>query len=563
MIEHQFSPLAPADREILETASAAGLEFVAASVAAGAGISEEEAETRCAALARQGRFLQLLEPAEWPDGTMSARFRFLHHLFPEVLYDRVPPARRARLHRQIGDRLEAGFGPRSHEVAAELASHLLRGREGPRAVPYLHQAAQNALQRSAHHEAVGHLTTALEILNREPDFADRARCELMVQATLAPALVAIKGWATPDAEAAYRRARELGEQVDAPHELSTVLYGLAALHEFRGEYQKTQALLEERLRLRWPGQDTRRLMESCDLLACSTFHQGKFAECAIHAEQGIALYDPEQHLALTAALGGNPGVSCNNWSALTLWFLGYPDQALARAHAALALAEDAVHSFSLAYAEQQVACLHQYRGEAERARERATRAIALAEQQGFLYHAAAATVLEGWALAELGQPEVGVERIHRGLAACRSTGAVIDDPYFLALLAEACRRAGRFAEGLEALEEAFSLACASRGCFYEAELHRLRASLLLENEPHAREREAEADFLQALELATQQGAKTLALRAAISLGQLRHDQGRSREALQVVAEQYQSFTEGLDTADLRQARTLIESWGAR
>src|SRR5262249_39792802 len=155
----------------------------------------------------------------------------------------------------------------------------------------------------------------------------------------------------------------------------------------------------------------------------------------IHAEQGIALYDPEQHLSLTAALGGNPGVSCNNWSALTLWFQGYPDQALARAHAALALAEDAAHSFSLAYAQQQLACLHQYRGEAEQVRERAAAAVALAEQQGFRYHAAAGTVLEGWALAEMGQPEEGVERICRGLADCRSTGAVIDDPYYLALLA--------------------------------------------------------------------------------------------------------------------------------
>lgn len=172
-------------------------------------------------------------------------------------------------------------------------------------------------------------------------------------------------------------------------------------------------------------------------------------------------------------------------------------------------------------------------------------------------------VLEGWALAELGQPEEGVGRIHRGLAACRSTGAVLDDPYFLALLAEACCRSGRIAEGLEALEEGFSLARASRAFFHEAELHRLRAALLLESEPHARKRECETGFLQALELATRQGAKSLALRAAISLGQLRHAQGRSREAHQMLAEQYHWFTEGRETADLRQARELLAHWGAR
>jgi predicted ATPase/DNA-binding winged helix-turn-helix (wHTH) protein len=560
LIEQQFTPLAPIDQQILETASVAGIEFSTAAVAAATGMAEEEVESRCTDLARSGRFLRGPESEEWADGTVVAHFHFLHHLYPEVLYDRVPPARRARQHRAIGARLETGFGSHSPERAAELAAHFVRGRDGPRAVKHLQGAAEHALQRSADREALGFLNHALELLSRDPEMPEGARHELRVQSALGPALVATQGWAAPAAEAAYRRARELAEQLNASRELSTLLYRLAALHEFRGQYVESQALLEERLCLLDPSEDTDSLIESQGLLACTTFHQGLFARCVQHAEQGIALYDPQRHLALTAAMGGNPGVACRNWSALALWFLGFPDQALARTESALALAEDAAHSFSLANAQQQAACLHQHRGEAEQARARATAAVAMAEAQGYVYHSAAGTVLEGWALAALGDPDQGIRKIHRGLAACQATGAVIDYPYYLALLADACRHAGRPAEGLEVLEEACSLARASRGFFYEAELHRLRAALLLRSEPPAAEREAEAGFLHALELARKQGAKSLELRAATSLSQLWYRHGRGREARELLESRYDEFTEGLATDDLWRARALLERW---
>jgi predicted ATPase len=205
----------------------------------------------------------------------------------------------------------------------------------------------------------------------------------------------------------------------------------------------------------------------------------------------------------------------------------------------------------------QVAILHQYRGEVERARARAAAAAARGEQQGFVLPIATGTVVEGWAMAISGQPDQGIDQVHRGLAVCRSTGAIIDYPYFLALLADACRAADRTSEGLAALEEAFSFARASRAFFYEAELHRLRAALLLRNQPRDEGGNAEADFQRALDLAGEQGAKSLALRAAVSLSQLWRRQGKRAEARELLAEQYGGFTEGFETTDLRQARELL------
>jgi predicted ATPase len=537
------------------------VEFSAAAVAAGVDLTEEDVESRCAALARQGQFLLANGIAEWPDETVAAQFSFIHHLYQEVLYDRVPAGRQVRLHRQIGKRLETGYSSQAPEMAAELAMHFGRGRQPGQAVEYLRLAAEHAVQRNAPREAIEHLKQGLEILRRHPDIPGRVEHELTLQAALGPALIATRGWSVPEAEAAYVRACELAQQVGDAQHLSPVLYGLATLHEMRGEYTQSQTLLEERLQLPQDPQDQGSLLESHELLACSTFHQGAFIRALDHADQGTSLYDARQHLELIAFLAENPGVACHHWAALTLWFLGYPDQALARIHQALDLAHDLAHSFSLAQASERAAMLHQLRREAGVVQELAEQTIAVAAQRGFLYWNGTGDIMRGWALAVQGQFDQGITQIRQGLETCQTTGATIEQPYFLALLADAYGHAGQISAGLDAITEALELVRNSRAFFFEAELHRLRGVLLLQTGLKENVPKAESSFQQAFDLAREQQAKSLELKATVSLGRLWLEQDKTEEARELVDNIYGWFTEGFDTADLQEARTLLEELG--
>jgi predicted ATPase/type II secretory pathway predicted ATPase ExeA len=559
LIGQQLARLSAEDQEILEVASVVGMQFAAAAVAAGVDAGEEQVEARCAALARRGQFLRDSGIADWPDGTVGTQFAFLHHLYQQVLYERVPVGRQVRLHRQIGARLEAGYAGEAAQHAGELAVHGVRGRDGQRAVYYLRLAAEQALRRSAHREAIVQLTTALTILRAWPDTRERTEHEMRLQATLAPALIATQGWGAPESEAALRRAYELGQQLDDTPLRFQVVFGLAGLHEWRGEYEQAQALLEPRVRASERPQDGDYLLESHDLLACSLFHQGLFTPALDQAERALALYTPDETHSLLATFGEEPEVQCHGWAALALWFLGYPDQALDRAHTGLRCAQD--HLYSLASAQTLAAWVHQCRREYALTRQWAEATIALASAQGFPYRVAVGQVLCGWALAALGQCSEGIAAMRAGLTGCLATGARIDHPYFLALLAEAYGRDGQVAAGLEVLDEALALVRTSRRFFYEAELHRLRGTLLLQAGGQDAPRQAEQCYGDALALARRQHARSLELRAATSLGRLWRDQTRAADARALLAQTLGPCTEGFGTGDYQAARSLLAELG--
>lgn len=554
LIEQQFRQLPDEEREILKAASVMGMEFTAAVVAAVLGQAEVKVESLLAALARRGHFLRTRGISEWPDGTISAAFAFAHHLYQAVLYDRVPAGQQIRLHRQIGQRLEAAYGNQAGERTAELADHFVRGRDIRQAIKYLQLAAEQAIQRSAHQEAVGHLTLALELLATLPNTPERADCELTLQAALAPALLAVKGWGADDVEQAYLRARDLARQSGATRQLSSILYGLAVVYEFRGDFRRSQRLMEQRLELPHQPEDTGPPLQSYALLACSRFHQGDFAQAVEHAQQGLTLYNPEQHVTLDAYYGDELGISCHYWAAHSLWFLGYPDQALAKVRNALTLAEELGYKFGLVHAQEQAIYVYQFRREVAEVLKWATASVALAVEQGFVYRQATATILGGWALAMSGELEEGLARLQTGLAAYEAIGAKIDTPYYLALLAELYGRAAQVDLALEKLDEALALVRDSQVFFYEAEIHRLYGELWWQTGKPA---EAEAEFQQALSLARQQQARSLELRAMISLARLWHVEGRTAEARQELAAIYDWFGEGLTAPDLQEAAALL------
>jgi len=290
------------------------------------------------------------------------------------------------------------------------------------------------------------------------------------------------------------------------------------------------------------------------------FFLGEFALTRAHLEQGIALYDSRQHGSRAFFYGGHaPGVCCQDFWALTLCSLGYPDQALKKVHEALILAQGLSHPLSLAVALYYAARLHQARRERQEAQERAETLIALSREQEFALTLAWGTIYRGWALAEQGQVEEGIAQIRQGLTAYRATGAEVARPHFLALLAEACGKVGQTEEGLSALTEALGIVLKNGEREYEAELYRLKGELLRAQAGHqGKAEDVEQCFLKAMVVARHLQAKSLELRAATSCARLWHQQGKQQEAHAMLAEIYHWFTEGFDTVDLKDAKALLD-----
>jgi predicted ATPase len=285
---------------------------------------------------------------------------------------------------------------------------------------------------------------------------------------------------------------------------------------------------------------------------------GEFVPAREHLEMGISLYDPERPLAFGLNL---PGVVCLVVVAWTLWQLGYPDQALKRGNEALELAQRLSHPYSVALAEGCLGFLHQFRGEARAVQEHSASLTALSAEHGFTELSAFASTPRGWAISQQGRNEEAITQIQEGLATSHTTGAEVYRPYFLTLLVEACLEMGRLDDGLNALTEALALADEHEARAFEAEMHRLKGELLLKQDP-PKVTEAQACFREAIDFARKHSGKSFELRATTRLARRLASQDRRDEALATLAEIYNWFTEGFDTADLTEAEALLDELSA-
>ena len=419
LIDQQFDRLSPAEQEILEAASVAGSEFAAAAVAAGVGQTVEAVETWCATLVRRGQFVQSQGVADWPDGTVTTRYGFLHDLYRETIYGRVPASRRVRWHRQIGLRLETGYGLRVREIAAELAEHFVRGRDTARAVQYLRHAGMNALHRHAHQEAIAHLTRGLEAVKTLPETRERLQDELAIQIALGSALVVTHGYAAPAVEQVYTRAYTLSQHVDDLPRLLPILRGLVEVSNVRKEFYKARELGEQYLGMAQRTEDAGLLVDAYYVLGLTLFYLGELPAARAHFEQGLALYDPQRTRSSAPLL--DSGVACLAFLTLVLAMLGYPDQALQSSHASLTLAHELSHPYSVACARYRVGLYQQFLGQAQAAQEQAEATIALAMEKGFAFFVAVGLALKGRALSMQGYGPEGLAYIRQGLAALQAT----------------------------------------------------------------------------------------------------------------------------------------------
>ena len=547
LIEKQFSELPAEEQKILETASVTGRSFPVALLAAALPAADEDLERVCEELVRSGRFLRFSGTGPWGDGTFTSRFSFTHDLHVDVLYERIPRARRIRLHRQIGLALERAWEGREIEHVSELALHFQRALDRDRAVRYLRLASEQALRRNAYREAVNHLDNALAILMASPPSEDVSRAELEIRCLIAPALIATRGWGDAQAEQNYHRTCELARQLADDTRLSHMLYHMATMYEYRGDYTVAERLTMERLAVDKDSDEN--VMESFELLTCSLLHQGRYEEACSHARRVIEaasrfdVLEPEQLIQV---------IQVHGWYSCALLFTGRPLEALDHSGEALRLAEAGADDLSRASATTQAAFLRFYRREGAECRTLAGVSGTIARERRFPFHLACARILNGWWLSESGDHEAALREIRGGLRTCRSIGARMDLPLFLSILAEALHRAGDRAGALETIDDAISIIANNRAFFYSPELHRLRGVMLLEQ----KDRRVEAfDALEhSLAIAREQHSVFLELRTLRSLVNA-GDDSRANQ-LAAVAE---VFNADPDLADVRESREIARS----
>ena len=402
------------------------------------------------------------------------------------------------------------------------------------------------------------MNRGLKLFEDLPESSQRDEKELAFQVALLTPLFADR-FGSADGERAAGRALELFRRAGGADQRSLfrALYGLTMTYSVRGKIRIGREVAEQLLAVGKRLRDPELLGYAHHATGNNLLWFGELGAARMHLEEGVALYRPEWSRALAFRFGFNCGSNCHFFLGRVLWHLGYPDLALTSAEQAVAIAESVSHPVSLAGALSWSAALHQLRGNVELAREVAETDLTLTTEEVIRFFHSHAVILRGWALVEQGQCEEGIAQLLEGLAAYRALGAELECSHWLALLAEAYRDAGRPAEGLRLITEALDHVAQTGVVYYEAELHRLEGELRLRLDAGDEQR-AETSFLRALEIARKQQAKSWELRASTSLARLRAGQGRRGEARELLAPVYGWFTEGFDTADLKDAKRLLD-----
>jgi predicted ATPase len=517
MIERHVEHLDSETQRTLEAASVAGVEFSTPALAAGLEEDPRVVEARLNELARQRQYIQECGMLELPNGEVVTRFGFVHAVYQNVLYDRLPAARRVKLHRLIADRGEEVYGARAVEISAELAMHFERGRDYKRAAYYFKTGANNAIRRFAYQEAVDLARRGIELISHVSHTREILNEALCLHLTLGVPLIAIEGYASPNVGNVYKKARELYEQLGDSPDVSEVLWGLWTFHTLSADLETARDIAEEFLRLSerlpYPGL----AMRGHWALEITFTHLGNFELALDHYEKALALYDPAQHRDDSFLYALNPGVAMPCFAAWSLWFLGRTDEAVQRMNEAVARAVELSEPQGLAHAQLFACVFHQLRQDVELAQYYAETVIEISQAHGLALYGAMADVMKGWTLSEHGHLDEGIERMRDGLAAIEATGTALVRPHFLALLAETLLNSEQIDEASALLEEATTMVSSNGERYYEAELYRLKGELLLKQGEKANAQEC---LKRSLAIAQSQKAKPLEIRTQQSFDRL-------------------------------------------
>ena len=482
-------------------------------------------------------------------------YDFTHDKLREVAYGEISAPQRRMLHRRVAQALEAMHAEDLDSVSGQIASHYERAGMIEQALPSYQRAAAVAQRVYANEDAISLLSRSLELLELLPAGSKRDKQELSLQLALAPLYRVTKGWAAPELERVLDRALALCDTVGDDAQRAQTLYGLQSVYVVQAKLEKVQMVSDELQTLYQRSLGTAPPPFAGMMLAGARLHLGRITDANAQFVEIIAAHDPDQLLHLQESQGVNYAALARAWQAHALWCLGYPQQALSRGLDAVKLVQDLDQPFNQALVSAYLALLQQLRADEAVAREHAEQALALASKYQAPYYRAWAGILVSYALA-LEQPdEERIGRLRGSITEFKASSARLRLPYYLSLLAQVYGKAGRAEEGLASIDEALAEARTHNERWWDAELHRLRGEFLLMHGADASD--VEAALLRAIEIARSQQARSLELRATMSLARLWIAQNRSDDARRQLSDLYAWFTEGFETPDLQAARLLL------
>jgi DNA-binding SARP family transcriptional activator/tetratricopeptide (TPR) repeat protein len=482
-------------------------------------------------------------------------YDFTHDKLREVAYAEISAPQRRMLHRRVAQALEAMHAEDLDPVSGQIASHYERAGMIEQALPSYQRAAAVAQRVYANEDAISLLSRSLELLELLPAGSKRDKQELSLQLALAPIYRVTKGWTAPELERVLDRALALCDTVGEDTQRAQTLYGLQSVYIVQAKLERVQLVSDELHTLYQRSLGSAPPPVPGMMLAGARLHLGRITEANAQFVEMIAAHDPDQLLYYQESQGWDFATHARAWQSHALWCLGYPQQALSRGREAVRLAKDLVPPFNQALVSAYLAMLQQLCADEAVARMHAEEALALTTKYQASYYRAWAGILVSYALA-LEQPnEECIGRLRGSITEFKASSARLRLPYYLSLLAQVYGKAGRTEEGLACLDEALSEARIHNERWWDAELHRLRGELLLMHGADASD--SEAALLRAIEIARSQQAKSLELRATMSLARLWITQNRGNDARRRLEDVYSWFTEGFETPDLQAARLLL------
>jgi tetratricopeptide (TPR) repeat protein len=555
MIQRKIDRLGEDDRRLLMAASVEGYDFNSAVIARALGLDPADVEERLEEMERIHALVRFVAEDEYPDRTLTLRYRFVHVLYQNALYGQLRPTRKASLSAAVAQALMGYYGEKSSEAAAALAQLFEAARDFARAAEHYRIAAQNAAQIYANNEAAILARRGLALLQSLPPTDERERLELPLQLALGYSISFSEGYTSTEAAECMSKARELCMKMGEAPQLFSTLYGLWIYYMVAAKLDTAREMAEQAVRLAETAQNAVMLMGGHYALGCTLQLMGEITSAYEHFKTCRRFHDHKQVRTYIPLFGTDPGVDCISQTARALWLLGYPDQAVKTVNEALAIAQEIQNPHCMAFALMFTAGVHHWRREPDETLKWATECVEYCTKHEQVQERLWVTATMGWAMAERGEPEKGMAVIQKCLAMIRSRGAEIIIPHLLAMIAEAQKKAGLIEEALASVSEGIEVLSRTGEHWCESYLYSLRGDLLL---ARCSPQEAEGSYRKAIEIARRQSTRSFELRATTGLSRLLRQQGRHEEARGMLSEIYDWFSEGFDAPDLKEAKALLD-----